>query len=93
MGRTKKKLAVAKKTNGLAVAKKTNGSVAETTRLPSEAHYSVIEAAKLLEVVPETIRRRIRSKHLKAVLIGLGYRIGESEIDRIKRDGFPVHAG
>jgi len=54
-----------------------------------EKYYSVIETARLLKVVPETVRRRIRSRHLKAIRIGLGYRVAESEIERIKREGFP----
>lgn len=52
---------------------------------------SVVETAKVLGIHPETVRRLIREKRIKAERglnkLGHGYAIPQSEIERIKTNG------
>lgn len=45
--------------------------------------YSIDEAARILEVHSDTIRRMIKRGELQASLVGRQYRIPQSEIDRL----------
>jgi putative molybdopterin biosynthesis protein len=45
--------------------------------------YSIEEAAQILDVHPDTIRRMIKRGELFATKIGKNYRIPLSEIDRL----------
>jgi len=45
------------------------------------------EAAPLLRLSPESVRRLIREGRIKAVKIGKRYMIAPAEIDRIKAEG------
>jgi excisionase family DNA binding protein len=45
------------------------------------------EAAPMLRVSTESVRRYIREGHIKAVKIGRRYMIAPSEIERIKAEG------
>ncbi len=44
--------------------------------------FSLKDAASILGVHPDTIRRAIKSKKLKAAKIGRDYRIARSELER-----------
>jgi len=55
-----------------------------------DAILTVREAAARLKLNPETIRRWIKSGRIRAVSLGsdrAGFRIPESEIDRVLRGG------
>lgn len=45
--------------------------------------YSIEEAAQILDVHPDTIRRMIKRGELFATKVGKNYRIPLSEIDRL----------
>ena len=58
--------------------------------MDSERMLTVFEAADLLRANPQTIRRWLREGKLKGVMPGgskLGYRIPESEIQRLLSQG------
>ena len=44
--------------------------------------FSIKDAATILDVHPDTIRRAIKAGKLKAAKIGKDYRIAKSELDR-----------
>ncbi|MBW1693932.1 MAG: helix-turn-helix domain-containing protein [Deltaproteobacteria bacterium] len=44
--------------------------------------FSIKNAATILDVHPDTIRRAIKAKKLKAAKIGRDYKIAKSELDR-----------
>lgn len=48
--------------------------------MPEKEYFSVNEVAKRLEIHRETVLRAIRAKQLRAVKIGQGLRITESDI-------------
>ena len=48
---------------------------------------TVEEAARVLRVQPETIRRGIRAGRIEAAMIGKGYRITDREIERLAKEG------
>lgn len=59
-----------------------------TVTMEREEMLTVEEAAALLKLNPETVRRWIRSGRLHAVLIGserAGYRIADAELRRVMR--------
>lgn len=48
--------------------------------------YTVVEAADLLQVTPQTIRMWIRNKRLKAVRMGRPFFISQKSIDKFLSD-------
>ena len=49
--------------------------------------YTIEEAAQILHVSTETIRRRIKDGSIRAIKIGRVYRISRVELDRIIEEG------
>ena len=51
------------------------------------ATYDCTSVARMGGIHPETLKRGIRSKRIKAAFIGQGYRIGAAETRRILTEG------
>ncbi len=51
------------------------------------ANYDSATVARLAGVHPETVKRGIRSKRIKAAFIGQGYRLTAAELRRILSEG------
>ena len=49
--------------------------------------YTIEEVAKELKISEITVRRMIQYGVLKAVKIGVQWRIPQDEVDRVKREG------
>jgi excisionase family DNA binding protein len=45
------------------------------------------EVAQSWRVHVETVRRAVRQKRLRALKVGRGWRVRQSELDRIEREG------
>lgn len=61
-----------------------------TDGMSEDKHLTVEEVAKRLSLSHETIRRWLRSGHIKGVRIGVrraGWRIPESEVERVLSGG------
>lgn len=57
-------------------------------KIAEEKMYSVNELAKMLRVSSLTIYRHLYKKEIRAIKAGKQWRIPESEVERIKREGF-----
>ena len=58
--------------------------------MPDEEYFTVKEVAKRLKINPETVRVWIREEKIRATNLGAkrtGYRIPESEVQRILKGG------
>ncbi len=51
--------------------------------MPEEIVYTILEAAKLLKVSDDTIRRLIKSGELEAVKVGNQWRIKKESLDKL----------
>lgn len=49
--------------------------------------WTTEELAKELKVVRTTVLRMIRKGRIRAVRVGKSFRIGDEEVERIKREG------
>jgi excisionase family DNA binding protein len=58
--------------------------------MAEEKMFTVKQVADVLQLHPETVRRWLRDGKIKGVLMGGdrgGYRVAESEVARVQREG------
>lgn len=59
------------------------------TSLPTEAAHTVEEVAAKIKYHPESVRRAIRQGRIHALPFGTGWRIPNTELERILTTGLP----
>lgn len=61
----------------------------EGDKMEQERMYNATEVAKILGVSGALITKAIKDKRMKGQQLGCFYCVSQSEVDRLKRDGFP----